>query len=31
MSDNNIDISDFSCAELVERLSGWAAITTERK
>ena len=31
MSDNTIDISDFSCAELGERLSGWAAITTERK
>jgi hypothetical protein len=31
MSDNNIDISDFSCAKLGKGLSGVAPITTERK
>jgi hypothetical protein len=31
MSDNNVDISDFSCGKLDARLSGVTAITTERK
>jgi hypothetical protein len=31
MSNNDIDIADVCCAKLGERLSGLAAITTERK